>query len=154
MRAFVFSCLLALSAPVLAHPLQWLEGNYHSLEGASHLEESWVVCGQSEALGTTTWLQEGKLYLRELMRIERISDQDYQLDLWLTFSAGNGRHLVLRGKAPGPNGLHFEAPGETLTYSKDARGHLVIELKKGEAIHFDLSPGVAPAPASAGGDGH
>ena len=133
---------LLLTGCAWAHPLSWMAGSYHgSLEG-SLLEESWTDTG-SELLGTTVWLENGQISLRELARV-RPSKEGYQLDLWLTFADGKSKHLQMNGRLEGAGRLVFRDPRTTLTFQSAAHGGLRVELLKQTLSVFDLTAGPFP----------
>ncbi|MBS2033751.1 hypothetical protein JST97_02135 [bacterium] len=141
MKKWLFwSLLLAQS---WAHPLEWMVGNYHGQSEGSQLEETWTQTGR-DLLGSTVWLEAGRVGLRELFRISP-SKNGYHLDLWLTFSDGQGKHLSMEGRAEGPQRLVFlGAKGDRLTYVKRPNGGLRCELQKRQVTVFDMDPGVRP----------
>lgn len=136
---------LLLSGSCWAHPLSWMAGSYHgNLEG-SRLEETWTDSG-SELLGTTVWLEEGQITLRELARI-RPSKGGYDLDLWLTFADGKSKHLRMKGRLETPERLVFRDPKTTLTFQSAPQGELRVELQKQSLTVFQLKAGTNQAPA-------
>ncbi|MFN8612831.1 MAG: DUF6265 family protein [Vulcanimicrobiota bacterium] len=136
--------LFMLSNLAAAHPLGWLVGTYHGQSEGSQLEETWTEAGQ-ELLGSTIWLEDGRVGLRELFRIRPVAS-GYHLDLWLTFSDGTGKHLTMEGRPEGMSGLVFEGQrGDRLTYSKRPDGGLRCQLHKQEVTTFEMDAGPRPA---------
>lgn len=135
-----------LSAACWAHPLSWLAGTYHGSHDGASLEETWTDTG-SEMLGTTVWLEDGRVGMRELFRI-RPQKGGYRLDLWLTFSDGLGKHIQLDGRLDGPDKLVFQKPGESLTFRREPGKRLTVELQKKVRTVFRMNRGPA-APLSA-----
>ncbi len=134
-----------LSGAGWAHPVSWLAGTYHGSHDGATLEESWTDTG-SELLGTTVWVEDGRVGMRELFRI-RPQKGGYHLDLWLTFSDGLGKHIQLDGKPESPQKLVFRKPGESLTFRREGK-KLIVELQKKELSVFAMEPGPAPAPST------
>lgn len=132
-----------LSGLCWAHPLSWLAGSYHGSHDGASLEECWTDTG-SEMLGTTVWVEDGRVGMRELFRI-RPHKGGYHLDLWLTFSDGLSKHLQMDGRLEGSQKLVFRAqPGgrpESLTFSGEPGHGLRVELQKQELTAFLLAPG-------------
>jgi hypothetical protein len=136
-----------LSAWASAHPLGWMAGTYHGSSQGSQLEETWTEAGQ-DLLGTTVWLEAGRVGLRELFRIHP-TRSGYHMDLWLTFSDGTGKHLSLDGRREGKDSLVLQGQrGDRLTYSKRSNGGLRCELQKQSLEIFELEPGPGPTPPS------
>lgn len=142
MKRFLLLALLTGSG--WAHPLSWLAGTYHGAHDGATLEESWTDTG-SDLLGTTVWLKDGRVGMRELFRI-RPQKSGYHLDLWLTFSDGLSKHLQMDGRLEGAEKLVFRKPGESLTLRRGPDKKLVIELQKKELSVFHLKPGPAGLP--------
>ncbi|MBX3166557.1 MAG: hypothetical protein KF760_04060 [Candidatus Eremiobacteraeota bacterium] len=144
MKKLLFSALL--SGACWAHPLSWLAGTYHGAHDGATLEETWTDTGR-ELLGTTVWLEEGRISLRELMRI-RPQQGAYHLDLWLTFADGRGKHLEMNGRLEGANQLVFRRQRngrpESLTFLGQGGGGVKVELQKQELTAFELAPGPTP----------
>ena len=140
--------LLLLSLPCAAHPLDWMQGSYHSRDTASQMDESWTLSDDGQLLGTTVWLEEGALLLTELFRIQP-RGSSYQLDLWLHFASGaSPKHIVMQGGPTGARECRFQGiqngQPESLSYRKDEQGHLHVQLQKKGLQQFDLSPGPGP----------
>ena len=144
MKRLIVSVLL--SGAALAHPLSWMAGTYHGSHDGAQLEESWTDTG-SEMLGTTIWLEDGRVGMRELFRI-RPQKGGYHLDLWLTFSDGLGKHIQLDGQLEGNEKVVFRKPGESLTFRREAK-KLIVELQKKELSVFHMEPGPSPLPPTA-----
>ena len=145
MRRLLF--LLFLNTAARAHPLSWMAGSYHGVHEGARLEESWADTG-TEMLGTTVWLEDGAVTLRELARVRATRD-GYDLDLWLTFADGSAKHLQMHGRLEGKEKLSFRGPGnDRLTFLATPEHGLKIELQKKELTTFLLNPGVAPEKAA------
>ncbi len=139
-----FLLLTLLTGSGWAHPLSWLAGTYHGVHDGATLEESWTDTG-SELLGTSVWLEDGRVGMRELFRI-RPQKGGYHLDLWLTFSDGLGKHLQMDGRLEAPQKLVFRKPGESLTFRLGPGKKLTIQLHKKELRVFHLEPGPTSLP--------
>ncbi|MBN9420311.1 hypothetical protein ABS71_12930 [bacterium SCN 62-11] len=132
--------LLMLTRIGCAHPLSWMAGTYHGQHEGAQLEECWVDTG-SEMLGTTVWLEDGEVTLRELARV-RPTETGYHLDLWLTFGDGSGKHLEMNGRLETAEKLVFQGKGEDrLTFLRCPGRGLRVELLKKELTSFVLEPG-------------
>lgn len=135
-----------LSGCCWAHPLSWLAGTYHGVHEGACLEESWTDAG-SELLGTTIWLEDGRVSLRELARIRPQKD-GYHLDLWLIFSDGSGKHLQMDGRLEDSQKLVFRGKRlgrpESLTFWGKPGHNLRVELQKQDLTAFDLTSGSRP----------
>ena len=143
---FLLLSLTALAAP--DRRLDWLGGCYHTqnAEQPEQLQENWVVEDSGRALGTSVWLEHGRLKLREQLLIEPLAGLSYHLSLWITNSQGKTHKIDMKGRLVGPQSLEFsvgpEQHPESLSYQKDNNGHLQVVLAKKSLMKFDLVPGV------------